>query len=129
MKWTYVREKSETGIIAAARKNSTADWLPMSISMLGICLPTFVMGPLLALGLGLKLNLFNVAGWYGWSDRVLPSLTLGLFYAAYIARMTRAGMLEVLVGLIQAFVFTLRSAVYIGLICNHEGGHDEEHAH
>ena len=40
-----------------------------------------------------------------------------------------AGMLEVLVGLIQAFVFTLLSAVYIGLICNHEGGHDEEHAH
>ena len=40
-----------------------------------------------------------------------------------------AGLLEVLVGLIQAFVFTLLSAVYIGLICNHEGGHDEEHAH
>jgi F-type H+-transporting ATPase subunit a len=39
------------------------------------------------------------------------------------------GLLEVLVGLIQAFVFTLLSAVYIGLICNHEGGHDEEHAH
>jgi len=40
-----------------------------------------------------------------------------------------AGLLEVLVGLIQAFVFTLLSAVYIGLICNHEGGHEEEHAH
>jgi F-type H+-transporting ATPase subunit a len=40
-----------------------------------------------------------------------------------------AGMLEVLVGLIQAFVFTLLSAVYIGLICNHDAGHDEEHAH
>jgi F-type H+-transporting ATPase subunit a len=40
-----------------------------------------------------------------------------------------AGLLEVLVGLIQAFVFTLLSAVYIGLICNHEGGHDEEHTH
>ena len=40
-----------------------------------------------------------------------------------------AAMLELLVGLIQAFVFTLLSAVYIGLICNHEGGHDEEHAH
>jgi len=41
-----------------------------------------------------------------------------------------AGLLEVLVGLIQAFVFTLLSAVYIGLICNHEGGHaDEQHAH
>jgi len=40
-----------------------------------------------------------------------------------------AGLLEVLIDLIQAFVFTLLSAVYIGLICNHEGGHDEEHAH
>jgi|APGre2960657505_1045072.scaffolds.fasta_scaffold02545_6 F-type H+-transporting ATPase subunit a len=40
-----------------------------------------------------------------------------------------AGLLEVLVGLIQAFVFTLLSAVYIGLICNHEGGHDDEPAH
>ncbi len=40
-----------------------------------------------------------------------------------------AAMLEVLVGLIQAFVFTLLSAVYIGLICNHEGGHEDEHAH
>ena len=39
-----------------------------------------------------------------------------------------AGMLEVLVGLIQAFVFTLLSAVYIGLICNHDAGHDDEHA-
>jgi F-type H+-transporting ATPase subunit a len=42
---------------------------------------------------------------------------------------TLAAFLEVLVGLIQAFVFTLLSAVYIGLICNHEGGHDDEHAH
>ena len=40
-----------------------------------------------------------------------------------------AGLLEVLVGLIQAFVFTLLSAVYIGLICNHDAGHDDEHAH
>jgi len=41
-----------------------------------------------------------------------------------------AGLLEVLVGLIQAFVFTLLSAIYIGLICNHDGGHaDDEHAH
>ncbi len=84
------------GIIAAARRNSAADWIPMSLSMIGICLPTFVMGPLLALGLGLKLGWFNVAGWYGASDRVLPALTLGLYYSAYISRMTRAGMLEVL---------------------------------
>ena len=48
--------------------------------------------------------------------------------APFVVPALAAG-LEVLVGLIQAFVFTLLSAVYIGLICNHEGGHDEEHAH
>jgi len=48
--------------------------------------------------------------------------------APYVAP-ALAGLLEVLVGVIQAFVFTLLSAVYIGLICNHEGGHDDEHAH
>ena len=53
--------------------------------------------------------------------------TLGVF-ATYVVP-ALAGMLEVLVGVIQAFVFTLLSAVYIGLICNHEGGHDDEHAH
>ena len=53
--------------------------------------------------------------------------TLGAF-ATYVVP-ALAGMLEVLVGVIQAFVFTLLSAVYIGLICNHEGGHDDEHAH
>jgi oligopeptide transport system permease protein len=84
------------GLIAAVRKNSPADWLPMSLSMLGICLPTFVMGPLLALGLGIKLKIFNVAGWYDRTDWVLPALTLGLYYSAYVSRMTRGGMLEVL---------------------------------
>ena len=53
--------------------------------------------------------------------------TLGVV-ATYVVP-ALAGMLEVLVGVIQAFVFTLLSAVYIGLICNHEGGHDEDHAH
>jgi F-type H+-transporting ATPase subunit a len=53
--------------------------------------------------------------------------TLGVV-ATYVVP-ALAGMLEVLVGVIQAFVFTLLSAVYIGLICNHEGGHDDEHAH
>ena len=53
--------------------------------------------------------------------------TLGVAATYVVPAM--AGLLEVLVGLIQAFVFTLLSAVYIGLICNHEGGHDDEHAH
>ena len=52
--------------------------------------------PLLIYGLSTQLNIFPPLGWYGPSDWILPSLTLGLFYAAYIARLTRAGMLETL---------------------------------
>ncbi|MEM7383622.1 MAG: ABC transporter permease [Verrucomicrobiota bacterium] len=84
------------GILAAARRNTVFDYVPMSLAMVGICLPTFVMGPLLAIFFGIKLNWFNVALWIDSTDWVLPSLTLGLYYAAYVARLTRAGMLDTL---------------------------------
>ena len=84
------------GMVAALRRNSWMDYLPMSLSMAGICLPTFVLGPLLIFVLSTNLGVFPPLGWYGAGDWVLPSLTLGLFYAAYIARLTRAGMLETL---------------------------------
>jgi oligopeptide transport system permease protein len=84
------------GLIAAVRQNTWADYVPMSVAMLGICLPTFVLGPLLALTFGIRFGWFNVAGLYEWRDWVLPSLTLGLVYSASIARLTRGGMLEVL---------------------------------
>ena len=84
------------GMIAALRRNSWMDYLPMSLSMAGICLPTFVLGPLLVFALSTNLGVLPPLGWYGPGDWVLPSLTLGLFYAAYIARLTRAGMLETL---------------------------------
>ena len=85
-----------TGIIAALRKNSKYDYLLMTIAMIGICLPTFVLGPLLILIFSSWLGWLPPLGWYSLSDMFLPSLTLGLFYAAYIARLTRAGMLETL---------------------------------
>lgn len=84
------------GMIAALKRNTWMDYLPMSLTMAGICLPTFVLGPFLIYGLSTQLGLFPPLGWYGPSDWFLPSLTLGLFYAAYIARLTRAGMLETL---------------------------------
>ena len=84
------------GILAACKRNTILDYAPMTLAMSGICLPTFVMGPLLALIFGLWLRWFNVAGWFMPSDRVLPSVTIGLVYAAYFARLTRGGMLEVL---------------------------------
>ncbi|GHB96117.1 ABC transporter permease [Cerasicoccus arenae] len=83
------------GVLAAWRPHSWTDHLPMSLAMLGICLPTFVIGPLLILAFSLELPWFNVSGWEFPGDRVLPSLTLGLFYAPYLARLTRGSMLEV----------------------------------
>ena len=94
------------GVIAAIRKNSAADYVPMSLAMAGICLPTFVMGPLLALLFAITLNWFNATGWSSPMDRVLPALTLGLYYSAYIARLTRGGMLEILN---QDFIRTARA--------------------
>lgn len=83
------------GVLAAWRPHTLSDHLPMSFAMLGICLPTFVIGPLLLLVFALHWQWFNVSGWATPGDRVLPSLTLGLFYAAYLARLTRGSMLEV----------------------------------
>jgi F-type H+-transporting ATPase subunit a len=78
--------------------------------------------------ISLSFRLFgNVFGGENLIHALSDPSTLGAF-ATYVVP-ALAGLLEVLVGLIQAFVFTLLSAVYIGLICNHEGGHDEDHAH
>jgi len=84
------------GIIAALCPNTGLDHTTMAFAMAGICVPSFVLGPLLVLGFGLGLRWFNAAGWETPGDRVLPAITLGAAYAAYIARLTRAGMLEVL---------------------------------
>jgi oligopeptide transport system permease protein len=84
------------GVIAALRKNSAYDYCLMTTAMLGICLPTFVLGPLLILFFSSWLGWLPPLGWYSFADMILPSLTLGLFYGAYIARLTRAGMLETL---------------------------------
>jgi len=94
------------GVIAAVKRNSFLDYLCSGFGMLGICVPTFVLGPLLALFFGIYLHWFNVSGWYGPTDRILPCLTLGFVYAAYIMRLTRGGMLEVLN---QDFIRTARA--------------------
>ena len=84
------------GVVAALRKNSAYDYCLMITAMLGICLPTFVLGPLLILFFSSWLGWLPPLGWYSFADMILPSLTLGLFYGAYIARLTRAGMLDTL---------------------------------
>jgi oligopeptide transport system permease protein len=99
------------GTMAAVNKNKILDYVPMSLAMAGICVPTFVMGPLLAQFFGLNLKLAPVSGWYGldytpFPPVVMPAITLGLFYAAYVARLTRGGMLDVLS---QDFIRTARA--------------------
>ncbi|MCX7590512.1 MAG: ABC transporter permease subunit [Kiritimatiellae bacterium] len=85
-----------SGILAALRPNSLGDHCVMGLAMLGICVPSFVLGPLLVLIFALGLHWCNATGWETTTDRILPAMTLGSTYAAYIARLTRAGMLEVL---------------------------------
>lgn len=94
------------GIIASLKPNSFADYVPMSMAMIGICMPNFVLGPLLVLVFGLWLGWLPVAGWDSPIDKVLPALTMGATYAAYIARLTRGGMLEILA---QDFIRTARA--------------------
>jgi oligopeptide transport system permease protein len=85
-----------SGVVASLKPNSAVDYVPMSVAMIGICLPTFVLGPVLILVFSMNLNLVNSSGWFSFSDRILPSLTLGLYYTAYIARLSRGGMLEMM---------------------------------
>ncbi len=94
------------GVVASLRKNTASDYIPMSIATLGICLPTFITGPLLILIFGLWFHWYNSSGWDFPSDRVLPALTLGLYYMAYISRLARGGMLEILN---QDFIRTARA--------------------
>jgi len=94
------------GVLGAVKKNTFWDYSSMSVALIGICLPTFVVGPLASLIFGLWLGWFNVSGWFVPSDCVLPAITLGLAYAAYIARLTRSGMLDILS---QDYIRTARS--------------------
>lgn len=84
------------GIIAALKQNSAADYGSMSLAMLGLSIPNFVLGPILVLIFALWLYWFPPARIGGASSYVLPVITLAAIYAAYIARLTRAGMLEVM---------------------------------
>ncbi len=86
------------GVLAALWRNRGADYLITTLAAVAIALPSFVTGPLLALIFGLYLHWLPVAGWEAGEPRylVLPVLTLALPVAAYLARLTRASLLEVL---------------------------------
>lgn len=84
------------GTLAAARQRKLTDRLTMTGALLAISLPTFVTGPLLALAFALKLNWLPVGGWGSFKQLILPAICLALPYGAYVARLMRNSMVEVL---------------------------------
>jgi oligopeptide transport system permease protein len=84
------------GIIAALKQNSAFDYGSMSLAMLGLSVPNFVLGPILVLIFALWLYWMPTSRLETFSGYIMPVVTLAAIYAAYIARLTRAGMLEVM---------------------------------
>jgi oligopeptide transport system permease protein len=86
------------GAFAALRQNSAVDYAVMGVAMTGIAVPNFVMAPLLTLVFGVYLSLLPVAGWGGGAlaNKILPVVALALPQIAYIARLTRGSMVEVM---------------------------------
>lgn len=84
------------GILAALKQNSSVDYGSMAVAVLGVSIPNFVLGPLLVIPLSLSLYWLPPARWGDLQHLILPAFTLGALYTAYIARLTRAGLVEVL---------------------------------
>ncbi|MCA9303083.1 MAG: ABC transporter permease [Phycisphaerales bacterium] len=84
------------GVLGAIRPNSWMDLMTLSVSLVGISLPSFVIGTVLLVVFSLWLGWFPVAQWGTLRSMVLPSITLSLPFMAYIARLTRMGMIDVL---------------------------------
>lgn len=84
------------GVAAAARRGTVVDAVAMGTSVAGVALPRFWLGPVLIIVFALKLDWLPVSGAESWRHLVLPALTLGTALAAFLARMTRASMLEAL---------------------------------
>jgi oligopeptide transport system permease protein len=94
------------GSLAAAKQHTWIDRNAMLAALFAISLPPFVIGPLLVLLFAIYVPLLPVGGWGSFQSLILPSITLAAPYAAYIARLTRASMLEVLT---QDYIRTARA--------------------
>lgn len=84
------------GIIAALKQNTIVDYGSMFVAVLGLSIPNLALGPFLIWVFALKLGILPVATWRGPEYMILPAITLGTAYSAYIARFTRAAMLQVI---------------------------------
>lgn len=86
------------GMLAALRRNTRWDYWPMGLAMLGISVPVFVVAPVLILIFAVRLQWLPAGAWAGGAPAhvVLPAVALALPYIAYVARLMRGSMVEVL---------------------------------
>ncbi len=84
------------GVLAAVHQNTVLDRLMMAITLVGISIPAFVLGPILILIFALRLGWLPVAGWLGPQYVIMPAIVLAGRPMALIARLTRSQMVEVL---------------------------------
>lgn len=84
------------GIIAAFNHNNSFDYMAMIIAILGLSVPSFIFATILINFFAIKLQWFPVATWGTWQHSILPSIALAVAPMAYIARLTRSSILEVL---------------------------------
>jgi len=94
------------GLLASLNHNRRLDYGPMALAMVGVSIPDFVMAYILVIIFAVNLQWLPVATVESWQGFILPCVTLGLVYAASIARLTRGGMLETLG---QDFIRTARA--------------------
>ena len=94
------------GVLAGLNRNSAADYLSMGLALIGISLPSFVIGAALMIVFSLWLGWLPVAGWGSYRHLIMPAFALSLPSAAVIARLSRSGIIEVMQ---QDFVRTARA--------------------
>lgn len=94
------------GILAALRQNSWVDYVCLFFATIGASVPNFVLAILLIIGLSVGLHLLPTGGWGEWQKAVMPALSLGVYPAAVLARITRASMIE---AIRQDYVRTARA--------------------
>jgi len=84
------------GVIAALNRNRWPDYLSMVVAIIGISVPSFILATFLIQYFGVYLKVLPVATWKSWSHTILPSISLAMLPLAYIARLMRSSMLEVM---------------------------------
>lgn len=82
------------GVISAMYHNKLGDYISTIIAVLGISIPSFILAGLMQYFLGLKLGLFPLSGWKGFSYTIMPSFAMALSYMGNVAKMVRSSMLE-----------------------------------